>query len=122
MRKILGTLIIAVVVLGLVGCHVDPVIGAGRDAAAAAQGAIQAAFAQCQANPNGKVCPMIPQASAAQNLLVTSLETACGWNPAMPPADPNAKCVVVQGALPALQAATANVNQILVELKGAMGQ
>lgn len=111
-----------VVLLAGFACHIDPTIRAGRDTAAAAQGAIQAAQAQCKANAQAKVCPVIPQAAQAQNLLVTALETACGWSPTAPPADPNAKCVVVQGALPALSAATQNVNTILQQLKGAMGQ
>ena len=107
--------------LFLAGCNTDPAIQTGRDVAAASQGAILAAQAQCKANSSGKVCSVLPQAIAAQNLLVTSLETACGWNPDVPPADPNSKCVVVKGALPALNAATANVQTILTQLKGAMG-
>lgn len=118
MRKILMLLPL----LLLVACHVDPAIQSGRDAAAATQGAIQAAQAQCAVNQSAKVCQFVPQAAAAQNLLVSSLETACGWNPNNPPADPGAKCVVVQGALPALNAATQNVQLILTQLKGAMGQ
>jgi len=114
-------LLLILPLLILTACpNVDPAIKAGRDAAAAGQGAILAAQAQCKANPSAKVCPVLPQAAAAQNLLVTSLETACGWNPAAPPSDPNAKCVVVQGALPALNSATANLTQILTELNGAM--
>lgn len=119
MRRLL---LLLPLMLMLVGCPaLDPTIQAGRDVAAASQGAILAGVAQCKANPVAKVCPILSQAISAQNLLVTSLETACGWSPAAPPTDPNAKCVVVSSALPALQVATANVNQILVELKGAMG-
>lgn len=117
MRKLIAALL---PILLLAGCKVDPTIGDGRDAAAASQGAIIAAQAQCSATPSAKVCTYLPQAISAQNLLVTSLETACGWSPNLPPADPNAKCVVVQGALPALTAATQNIQTILLELKGAM--
>jgi hypothetical protein len=117
MRKFLALLPVLII---LVGCS-EPTINAGRDVAAAAQGAIVAAQTQCKANPATKACSVLPQAISAQNLLVTSLETACGWNPSAPPADPSAKCVVVKGALPALTAATQNVSQILIELKGATG-
>lgn len=117
MRKLIAAIL---PILLLVSCKVDPVIGAGRDTAAASQGAIIAAQAQCSATPSAKVCTYLPQAISAQNLLVTSLETACGWSPNLPPVDPNAKCVVVQGALPALTAATQNIQTVLLELKEAM--
>lgn len=116
MRNIWLCIILAIAVL-LIGCPATPQSTA-RDVAAAGQGAILAAQSICSANPTQAGCKVIPQAISAQNALITSAETYCGFSVTNPPTDPNAKCNPVASLLPALQAATANMNQFITELKG----
>lgn len=94
----------------------------GRDTAAALKGAlgpVQAEYtAECTADKTKPACMAINRGVAAQNALITALETYCGWSTTAPPPDQTAKCVPVTSARAALDAAIANANQAITEVKG----
>lgn len=118
--KKLSVLFIIGLTLGLTAC--PALEQKGRDTSAALQGVIVAAQAKhhdsCVGNPSQSVCQLINKGVAGENALITAGETYCGWSPAAPPTDPNAKCVPVKGAQAALQAAIANAAELTLEIKG----
>lgn len=121
MKKKLAVLLICI--LPLIAC--SPLEQQARDAAAALGGAITAAQAQhqeCKSAPQALTCVTINKAVDGQNALVTSIEAYCGWTAGVMPSDPNAKCVAVKGAAPALQTAIANANEFITQLKGVIHQ
>lgn len=104
-----------------------PIENQARDLQATAQGFIQAAQqkhqADCSVDKKPRVCQIINQAVAAQNVLVDVAETYCGW-PSRPTADDfkNAgPCEQNKASLPALQNAVRNLNGIMADLKSAAG-
>lgn len=117
MRRLYALLVIFAV-FGFTAC---PAEKPARDTAAALQGSLTAAQAKyqtsCKANPSQNVCQLINRGVSAQNALITALETYCGWSVQAPP-DPSAKCVPVNNAKDALNAALANARQLTVEIKG----
>jgi len=124
-RKFCGLFLIALS-LCLSGC----IEKAARDAAAAAQGFIVQAQAnhnaECTANPALDFpCQTINRAIAAQNLLIDSLETYCGW-PTRPTADQlknfTAPCNGSAGAKATLTIAISNLKDILPDLQRAAGK
>lgn len=115
---------LALTLLLSAGC--SPLEVQARNAAAAAQGFIQQAQknhqAECNATPTKPFpCQMINQAVAAQNLLIDAIEQYCGWPAgAQPPADAvNHACAKNVSAQQRLQAAVDSVNQIIKDYKGA---
>lgn len=114
--------IILISLLALTGC--TSLEKNARDTAAVAQGLIVAAQAKylttCQAKPTQTVCVDINKAVAAQNILITSIETYCGWSTISPPSDPNTACVPVKTAATALQSAINNLGPFITELKGVL--
>lgn len=112
----------------LAGC--SPLENNARDAAAAAQGFIQAAqknhFQECSADPSKDFpCRIINQAVGAQNLLVSSIELYCSW-PANP--DPASlkqyagqPCARKKEAAQSLANAIKSLNSIISEYKLAAG-
>ena len=121
MRSLTVFLIVACV-LPMVGC--SPLENQARDAAAALSGSIVAAQSRyqtaCEANPAEEICRVINRGVAAQNALITAIETYCGWAVTPAPADPNAACVPVKSAKAALRAAIANAATLTKEIKGAI--
>lgn len=101
-----------------------PVEQQARNISAALEGTIIAAQAKyhdsCVAKPSQTVCHQINNGVAAENILITSLETYCGWSATVPPTDPNAKCVPVKTAQAALNAALTNATTLTLELKGVL--
>ena len=120
MKRLIAAPLLIVLVVVLTAC--SPVEQKARDTAAALQGIIVAAQAKyhdsCVANPSQNVCRKINNGVSAENALVTSIETYCGWSTTMPPADVNAKCVPVKTAKDALQAAINNATVLVLEIKG----
>lgn len=106
----------------LVAC--SPIEQQARNSAAALQGVLVAAQAKyhdsCVATPTQGVCKDINRGISAENALITSIETYCGWSPTSPPQDPNAKCVPVKTAQAGLSAAISNANTLTMEIKGAI--
>jgi len=110
----------------LAGC--TPLENNARDVAAAAQGFIIRAQtlhqAECAANPNLQVCGIINQAIGAQNLLIDSIESYCGW-PARPtPAQLSsvtASCQRIKTFQAGLQTAVTNLDSTMSDLKIAAG-
>lgn len=100
-----------------IGC--TPVEENARNTAAALNGAITTAQAKyltsCQSDQSLPVCQDIDKAVAAQNALITAIETYCTL-PQGSPAD--SKCMPVKSAEPALETAIANAGQFITELKG----
>ena len=96
----------------------------GRDTAAALKGALgtaQAEYtAECTADKTKPACTAINRGVSAQNALITALESYCGWSTTAPPPDQTAKCVPVSSARSALDAAIANANQAINEIKGVL--
>lgn len=75
-------------------------------------------LAECSANPTTKTCTLINQAGAAQNAALTTLETYCGFaNTAVLPAA-DAECHPVASFESALVTATANLQELVGEVKG----
>lgn len=105
--------------LTLIGC--PSVVTTARDTAAALNGAIVAAQAQhqtqCTAAPTQAACVTINKGIDAENLLITTIQTYCGWSPTVAPANPTAPCVPVPSALAALNQAVSNANTIIPEVK-----
>ena len=121
MRKLMMVLI-CVVVVPMLGC--SPLENQARDTAAALSGSIVAAQskyqASCTSNPGQEICGVINRGISAQNALITTVETYCGWTPTLAPPDPMAQCVPVKSAQQALEAAIANAASITVQIKGAI--
>lgn len=103
----------------LKSCHLEK---QARDTSAALQGVLVASQAKyhdsCVANPKQLTCLEINRGVAANDLLITAVETYCGWSVTMPPADTKAKCVPVQSAQAGLNAAIANASSLTQEIKG----
>lgn len=105
------------------GC--SPIEIQARDTAAALQGVLKVAMPQyettCEANPNQQICNLINNGISAQNALLTAGETFCGWNPALPPPNPDTTpCVEQKGATALLKAAIGNAAAFTIEIKGAI--
>jgi len=75
--------------------------------------------AVCTVAPTQTVCVAINKAGAAENLAIDSLEAYCGFTAT---SDPSTVCVPVASAQAALQAAVANLNQLITDLKPLLGQ
>lgn len=120
--KILRVMLISALAMAMTACA--PLEQKGRDTSAALQGVIVAAQAKhhdsCVANSAQPVCQLINKGVAGENALITAGEAYCGWSTAAPPADPNAKCVPVQGAQAALRSAIANAAELTLEIKGVL--
>lgn len=120
MKKVLCTITLCLLTLMTVACQ--PPEKTARDMSAGLKGLIEAAQAQyqvtCTATPSQAVCKDINKGVQAQNLLITSLETYCGWSTTAPPPDVTATCVPVKSATTGLNAAIANANALMQELKG----
>ncbi len=121
MRKLL-TVALVLGVLPMLAC--SPLENQARDAAAALSGSIVAAQTKyqgsCAANPSQQICQAINRGVSGENALVSAVETYCGWAVTLAPPDPTAKCVPVQSAQAALQAAVANATALTVQIKGAL--
>lgn len=74
-------------------------------------------LAECSANPTTATCTLINQGGAAQNAALTTLETYCGFPRSGVVPAPDAKCVPVASFEPALITATANLQELVGELK-----
>lgn len=124
MKNTIVLLLVAVMACGFTGCTTPPEQVA-RNVLAGASGAVanaQTKYAtQCQANPKGSVCETINRTVDGQNAAITALETYCGFELTGNLPAPSATCVPVKSALPALQTAVANLNQLVTELKSAAG-
>lgn len=120
--KRLMVLLTLVAVVPMLGC--SPLENQARDTAAALSGSIVAAQskyqASCTANSSQKICDAIDRGVSAENALITTVETYCGWTPTLAPPDPMAKCVPVKSAQEALEAAIANAATLTVQIKGAL--
>jgi hypothetical protein len=115
--------VLVVILLSLVFCVAcSPIEQQARNTAAALQGTLVAAQAKyqtsCSASPTQSVCVTINKGVAGENVLITALETYCGWSTVSPPTDPNAKCVPVASAQAGLQAAISNATTLTLEVKG----
>ena len=119
-RKLAALVLLPILLAALCGC--PSVVNTARDTAAALNGAIVAAQTQhqasCTANPTQTACTTINKAIDGQNVLVSAIQTYCGWSPATPPANPQAACVPVSSALAGLNQAVANANTLIPEVKG----
>jgi hypothetical protein len=122
MIKRLMMMLTVVIVLPMLGC--SPVENQARDTAAALSGSIVAAQSEyqvsCAANPGQEVCQIINRGVSGENVLITAIETYCGWTPTLAPPDPTATCVPVKSAQAALQAAIANAASLTLQIKGAI--
>ena len=98
-----------------------PIDQVARNTLATSSGVLNQAqkeyLAECSANPTTKTCTLINQAGSAQNAAITAVETYCGFpnSGAVPSQD--AKCVPLASAESALVAATANLQEIIGEVK-----
>jgi hypothetical protein len=106
----------------MLGCPNSGIESKARDTAAALKGVLATAqgeyLAECQTNPAQTTCTAINKGVNAQNLLITAVETYCGWPISSTPPDATATCVPVAGAKDALTAAISNANQAITEVKG----
>lgn len=120
--RVLALMMAIACLMPTVGCA--PLENQARDAAAVLGGSLVAAQSKyegsCQANPSQEICRLINRGVSAQNALITTIETYCGWAVAPAPADPNAKCIPVKSAEQALKAAIANAATLTTQIKGAM--
>lgn len=100
----------------------SPIEKNARDAAAALSGLLVTAQNQyattCVPNPSQDVCVNINKAVSAQNLLVVSIESYCGWQTSVVPPDPTAKCVPNKSATAQLTSAITNANAAIALVKG----
>lgn len=121
-RGICSYFLVGAVLLATIGCQSPE--KTARDVIAAASGAIVAAQAQyqseCSSSPTGANCVLINKAVDGQNVAVTALETYCQFALTPVPPDPSTKCSPVKAALPALQTALQNLNQLTGEVKGVL--
>ncbi len=117
MKRVLSVVLVLMLLLASVGCELAKT---GRDTAAALSGAIESAqnkhLDECKANPTLPVCTSINRAVAAQNALITALETYCGWSVNEPP-PLDSKCVPVKSAEGALQAALNNAKPFVGQMQ-----
>ena len=133
MKRLAIPLLAAALLFGAVGCATKTtttttpaapasVQSSARDAAAALNGLLTSAQAKytasCKANPKQKPCTVINDGVKAQNLLITSLETYCGWSATTAPSNLNGVCIPVSSAEAGLVAATSNVQTLITELGG----
>lgn len=106
------------ILLLLTACPKDK---SARDVAASLSGILVAAQDEyapvCVSNPTLSNCVVIHKGVAAQNVLITAIETYCGMqlSPIPPPAD--AKCSPVDSAKAALDLAISNANQAITDIK-----
>ncbi len=124
MKKLLLLPVMALLLCGF-ACPSNP--GAlqqnARDAAAALGGELQTAQAQNQAciqDSTPIVCQTIKRGVSGQNVLITALETYCGWSVAAEPPPVGTVCTPVTTAQTALTSAISNANQLVIEVKGAI--
>ena len=93
-----------------------------RDAAAAINGVLTSAQAKyttaCESDPGQTPCTLIKKGVTAQNLLITALDTYCGWSATTAPLDPSAACIPVASASQTLVNATSNVETLITEIGG----
>ena len=119
-RSVLTILIAGL--LPMLAC--SPLENQARDAAAALSGSIVAAQtkyqASCTANPAQDICGAINRGVSAENALITTIETYCGWSPTLVPPDPTATCMPVKTAEAALRAAIVNATALTLQIKGAL--
>lgn len=130
MRKMLLLLI-----LMTVGCTKKPIIQStpsgqppivvnARDTLAGASGFVANAQKQyakeCLADPKQEKCVYINQAVQGINATIQAEEAYCGWSPATAQQAPAPPCVPVESAAAGLQAAVANLNTFISQLKGAI--
>lgn len=117
-----GVVVVLLLTVILVAC--SPLEQQARNTAAALGGVLVPAQAKyhdtCVADARQTICMTINKGVAAQNALITAVETYCGWSTTSPPTDPNAKCVPVKSAEQALTAAIANAAQMTTEVKGVL--
>ena len=113
MKRIFSLVLLACVLL--VGCNYEKT---ARDVIAASFGAITAAqlkyHDQCVAAPTVGVCVTITQAIGMQTLAIDALAAYCGFVPTSPATQ---TCAPLKAALPALQTAVANLNQITQDIQ-----
>lgn len=111
-------LLLLPVLLLLTGCPKDK---NARDTAAALKGLLATAQTQyqasCQANSTQATCQTINRGVAAQNALITAIETYCSMALTPTPPAPEAICTPVKSAEGALSVALANANQAISEIK-----
>ena len=119
MKKLLIVPVIGLVLM-LAAC--PKLANTARDTAASLNGLLTTAQGQyapgCKTDPTQQICSLINKGVDLQNALISATQTYCGWSAQVQPTNPNQPCVPVQGAAGALQAAIANANQIITELKG----
>jgi hypothetical protein len=132
MKKTIYTALFLALCLALVGCAKNPAGGSppppntiqsgARDTSAALNGFLTNAQAKyqtsCKANPNQTPCLTINKGIAAQNTLITALDTYCGWSSSVAPPDPSAACVPVASAQQALITATENAAALITQIRG----
>jgi hypothetical protein len=118
MKRTLAVLAVLSLAL-LMGC--PSVVTNARDTAAALNGALVAAQTQhqasCTANPSQTACVTINKGIDGENLLISAIQTYCGWSPTVAPSDPTATCVPVSSALAGLNSAVANANTLIPQVK-----
>ena len=100
----------------MLGCN--PPEQTARDVIAASQGAIVTAqnryHDQCVAAPTDAPCALVTRAIAVQHVAIDALNVYCAFTPATPN---GTKCAPVKSALPALQSALANLNQVTLDIQ-----
>ena len=96
----------------------------GRDVSAALGGLLKSAQSKyhdsCVANNKQSVCQQINRAGAAQNALITALDTYCGWPASTSPPDPNQVCVPIASGQQALIDATTNAATFVAEIQSVL--
>jgi len=103
----------------LAGCA--PLQDTARDAIAASKGVLESAQLQhrdsCIADPHQKTCVIIHDGVAAENSAIDALELYCS-NSGAQSFQTGGPCIVDKSAAPKLEAALANLNQIISDVKG----
>jgi hypothetical protein len=121
MKKLI---VITIATLLLAACPAGSLEKNARDVAAALGGELQTAQQQlataCQQDATQTPCVAVTRGVNAQNALITSLETYCGWPTAAPPPPVGTVCVPVKSAEGVLTVAITNANQLVSEVKGAI--
>ena len=111
-------LLLLPLLLLLTGCPKDK---NARDTAAALKGLLATAQTQyqasCQANSTQATCQTINRGVAAQNALITAIETYCSMAISPTPPPDSMPCTPVKSYESALTTAIANANQAITEVK-----
>jgi len=117
---------VTVILFSILFCYgCQPLEQNARDVAASAQGFIETAQTlhseECKANPGLQVCLVINSSVGAQNTLIDTIETYCGWT-ARPTLDQlktmtGQNCQRIKTAQDGLRTSLTNLNAIMADLK-----